>query len=1056
MKKSGSNNCLNRGSSPRDQRSDMKKASSNNSLNRGSSSRDQRSDMKKSSSTSFLDRASSSRDRRSKSSRRLQHNERSGKSVPSEPSVQDILMDQTALIRITLEGTNLEEVGGWFSKTNPYYQVTREPTELEKCDVSTRDNWKMVHRSEHIPDSRNPIWRSAVLPLFLLCNGDLKTKVRISCYSRDDASNSTPMGHFETTLGGLKRAVDNPAKEFTLKGEDGHVFGTIRVIEASLPEELEGCFSDDESSHNNGIDNSGTQGSVRSRGRHTEKEANNSFGLPMEIIKLSQSTGNSGDQAQEIKNLKKQLEEKDALLEEAQEAMQFLESALNKGRNDQESLSATNAGLGQELEQRKRENEALDAKNTQLQQELDEARTGLSGVNAEKEEIEGLIAEKSALEEELAKSKIEANDCLDKLNKANSRIEQCNEELEKQQQTCARLEKETKVAAEEAALNLSRLEQHIKVKEDLIESMRSRTGDLENEVAKLEKQLSGAKQELMTTFEQFEGRVLKTIRNPPSKKKDYKERLAEKSGIDRATLEIMMLDAENKVQAHEEKALADILRIQKLSANCKSLEEEIATSRKKLQARQDASNISDGEILHLQGECKRLSLLNNELTEALKVAKDATNARDDEIFELRKTTRLVQEQLESLEKEKLEQATQQSESDAALLDQAEAKATADAAKILGLNEGIQSLTAKLNESHAEMVKLKERIASQELSATTERDLKQEVEFLKQNLQQAQKAILALKAEKAENLRQSIEAAENSGNLSAEAMVTLSKLKAERDSLETKCGQLEDRIKQLERAEAMLSSLAEKIPGGSSTADVKEIPSSIHEGNTQGSKPISPPCGASAKAPPADTAPGATQAQSIQSFAGVFAAPRATPLKNIPHLSNVSGIAAASLMAKAAKAKRKKSASTNDLLKLAAQAKAPKEESNQNSSSSTRPGRSVTRKAGKASDPLSNSLHNPKTAQIGSKSSGNRMKDETKSLRGTRSTTARSNSTSRLVAKPSPRGIGLSKARIPRSNSTNRLTRKDTSSADGKGSRRRRNRSMTRLEDMMQKVNAPNL
>ncbi|CAB9528760.1 Copine-6 [Seminavis robusta] len=164
-------------------------------------------------------------------------------------------------------------LGTLLGATNPYFQVStiRSPqhhhhqaaadddsisilTTASSNTQSTNKWQQQVYRSEALEDCVTPVWKSAKIPLYLLCGGDLQRKFRIYIFSKRDDNNilaaattgpPVPMGYFDTSVMELKRAAKHPEDVFFIpKSKDGTKhYGTVRVIHATLPEDLDVSIS---------------------------------------------------------------------------------------------------------------------------------------------------------------------------------------------------------------------------------------------------------------------------------------------------------------------------------------------------------------------------------------------------------------------------------------------------------------------------------------------------------------------------------------------------------------------------------------------------------------------------------------------------------------------------------------------------------------------------------------------------------------------------------------------------------------------------------------------
>lgn len=93
-----------------------------------------------------------------------------------------------------------------FGKSDPFFVLSKS---------GTQGTYVVVHRSEVIKKSLNPVWPTVVMPVVDVCNGDYDRKLKVDVYDWDSDGSHDFIGSFHTTLKELSIAmVEN--KDFPL------------------------------------------------------------------------------------------------------------------------------------------------------------------------------------------------------------------------------------------------------------------------------------------------------------------------------------------------------------------------------------------------------------------------------------------------------------------------------------------------------------------------------------------------------------------------------------------------------------------------------------------------------------------------------------------------------------------------------------------------------------------------------------------------------------------------------------------------------------------------
>lgn len=132
----------------------------------------------------------------------------------------------SGVARFKLKAENLKNVEGLFSKSDPFFEISR------RIDSAGGQTWDNVFRSEWIKNNLNPEWKEAVVDLSVLCGGDLDLPLQIQLFDHERKGDHTPMGQFETTVNGLMAASQQrQAIRVKRKGKDT---GMIHVVKCDV------------------------------------------------------------------------------------------------------------------------------------------------------------------------------------------------------------------------------------------------------------------------------------------------------------------------------------------------------------------------------------------------------------------------------------------------------------------------------------------------------------------------------------------------------------------------------------------------------------------------------------------------------------------------------------------------------------------------------------------------------------------------------------------------------------------------------------------------------
>ncbi|TSK38535.1 Protein NLRC5 [Bagarius yarrelli] len=93
----------------------------------------------------------------------------------------------------------------FFGKSDPY---------LEFHKLGEDGKWMLVHRTEVIKNTLDPVWKSFTVPLISLCNGDVDRNIKVICYDYDNDGGHDFIGEFLTTVTKISEAQNGVEVEF--------------------------------------------------------------------------------------------------------------------------------------------------------------------------------------------------------------------------------------------------------------------------------------------------------------------------------------------------------------------------------------------------------------------------------------------------------------------------------------------------------------------------------------------------------------------------------------------------------------------------------------------------------------------------------------------------------------------------------------------------------------------------------------------------------------------------------------------------------------------------
>lgn len=132
----------------------------------------------------------------------------------------------SGIIRLQCKGSKLKNVEGMFSKSDPFFEISR------KVSAAGGLTWDNVYRSNAVKNNLNPEWEGAVLELSTLCGGDLDLPLKIEIFDFESSGKHKAMGCLEMTVNGMNSAASsNSSLKLLHKGKE---VGFFHVTKAEM------------------------------------------------------------------------------------------------------------------------------------------------------------------------------------------------------------------------------------------------------------------------------------------------------------------------------------------------------------------------------------------------------------------------------------------------------------------------------------------------------------------------------------------------------------------------------------------------------------------------------------------------------------------------------------------------------------------------------------------------------------------------------------------------------------------------------------------------------
>uniref|UniRef100_A0A8C8JCJ5 Copine-2 n=1 Tax=Oncorhynchus tshawytscha TaxID=74940 RepID=A0A8C8JCJ5_ONCTS len=113
-------------------------------------------------------------------------------------------LSDNRIITLTLCGRKLDKKD-FFGKSDPYLEFHKQGDD---------GKWMLVHRTEVIKNTLDPVWKPFTVPLISLCNGDVDRSIKVLCYDYDNDGGHDFIGEFQTTVNKMSEAQNSLEIEF--------------------------------------------------------------------------------------------------------------------------------------------------------------------------------------------------------------------------------------------------------------------------------------------------------------------------------------------------------------------------------------------------------------------------------------------------------------------------------------------------------------------------------------------------------------------------------------------------------------------------------------------------------------------------------------------------------------------------------------------------------------------------------------------------------------------------------------------------------------------------
>uniref|UniRef100_A0A8B9KIY6 Copine-2 n=1 Tax=Astyanax mexicanus TaxID=7994 RepID=A0A8B9KIY6_ASTMX len=108
-------------------------------------------------------------------------------------------LSDNRIITLSMCGRKLDKKD-FFGKSDPYLEFHKQGED---------GKWMLVHRTEVIKNTLDPVWKPFTVPLISLCNGDVDRNIKVLCYDYDNDGGHDFIGEFLTTVTKMSEAQNS-------------------------------------------------------------------------------------------------------------------------------------------------------------------------------------------------------------------------------------------------------------------------------------------------------------------------------------------------------------------------------------------------------------------------------------------------------------------------------------------------------------------------------------------------------------------------------------------------------------------------------------------------------------------------------------------------------------------------------------------------------------------------------------------------------------------------------------------------------------------------------
>ncbi|MGH0144725.1 UNVERIFIED_CONTAM: hypothetical protein FKN15_011409 [Acipenser sinensis] len=113
-------------------------------------------------------------------------------------------LSDNRIISLSMAGRKLDKKD-FFGKSDPYLEFHKQGDD---------GKWMLVHRTEVIKNTLDPVWKPFSMPLISLCGRDVDKTIKIMCYDYDNDGGHDFIGEFTTTVSKMCEVQNTTEIEF--------------------------------------------------------------------------------------------------------------------------------------------------------------------------------------------------------------------------------------------------------------------------------------------------------------------------------------------------------------------------------------------------------------------------------------------------------------------------------------------------------------------------------------------------------------------------------------------------------------------------------------------------------------------------------------------------------------------------------------------------------------------------------------------------------------------------------------------------------------------------